>query len=249
MRRPALRTLWLSLAVLVSGCASFDPVTSTRNAQVAEINTKLGLDYLQKGNLNLAKSKLNRALAEDPLSSQVHWANALLEERLGDNAKADALYRKAVRLNPTDSEGLNFYGVFLCRQGNVTEALAAFEQAVKNPLFTTPEYAYTNAGICAAQNGFPAQADVYLRNALDKSPNYAMALYHMALLSYNEQRYLPARAYRQRLEQAMDATDPKVLWLCFVTEQHLGNLDEARRCEERLKRDFPTSDEANALYR
>ncbi|MGF1644078.1 MAG: type IV pilus biogenesis/stability protein PilW [Thiotrichales bacterium] len=249
MKRFAIGSIALIVLAAGTGCAMLDPVTSTRNAQVAEINTKLGLDYLQNGNLNLAKSKLDRALTEDPLSSQVRWANALLEERLGDNAKAEAHYREAVRLNPTDSEALNFFGVFLCRQSNVTEALDAFDRAVRNPLYPTPEYAYTNAGICAAQNGYPAQADAYFRSALEKNPIYAMALYHMALLSYNEQRYLPARAYRQRLEQAMNEVDPRVLWLCAVTERRLGNLDEAHRCEDRLKREFPTSEEASSLYR
>ncbi len=233
------------LLSLVSGCALLS--TPPRNPQAATINVKLGLTYLQQGNVNLAKAKLNRALEEGPESSMVNWANALLEERLGNLEGADAFYAKAIRLDPKDSEARNNYGAFLCRRGKVEAALAEFDAAVRNPLYETAEYAYFNAGMCAVQHGLPAQAEDYFKKALERNRNYASALYQMALLTYKQERFLPSRAYRQRLEQALETEDPKALWLCVMTERALGDYNEASRCEQRLKSGFPQSEEAASL--
>ena len=56
------------------------------NEEAAGYNVQLGLGYLQKGDLAIAKQKLERAQSEGPHNPQVHSAMGLLYERLGDQA-------------------------------------------------------------------------------------------------------------------------------------------------------------------
>src|SRR5262245_9149611 len=48
----------------------------------AAINVQLGVRYLNRGELKLAKVKLERALEQQPNVSEVQWAYALLQQRL-----------------------------------------------------------------------------------------------------------------------------------------------------------------------
>lgn len=237
----------LLLALALAACVGPRPA-AVNKGRAAELNTKLGLSYLEQGRLDLAELKLQRALKESPESSRVLWANALLYEKLEKNKRAEALYRKAIRYNPKDSEALNNFGTFLCKGGREKEAVKMFEKAVANPLYRTPEYAYTNAGLCELRSNNDVKAEEYFRKALDTNTRYASALYQMALLTYQQKRYLTSRAYRERLAAVLKKLNPKVLWLCVVTERGLGDYSEADSCEKTLKATFPTSREASLLY-
>jgi type IV pilus assembly protein PilF len=247
MKRIRLALVVITVIYLMACSGSQRGRDGGLNQEGAELNVKLGLSYLQKDRVDLALIKLNRALSQAPDSSRVNWAYALLEEKLGKVESASKYYRKAIKLNPKDSEAHNNYGAFLCSQDRVQEAINEFDMAVANPLYSTPEYAYLNAGLCAAAHADNDQAEAYFRKALDENDQYVSALYQMALLSYREKRYLASRAFRQRVEEALPEDDPKVLWLCVVTELELQNTGEANECKRTLKKDFPTSSEAASL--
>lgn len=241
-----IRLVLLSIFLAsVSSCAM--PGAHKENPEAAKLNIKLGLSYLQQQRLQLAQTKLERALEQDPGSSRGHWAYALLMDKLGSSDSANRHYRKAIELNPRDSEALNNYGAFLCRQDKLTEALEAFDAAIRNPLYRTPVYAYLNAGICAAQHDADIKAELYFRKALELNSKHVSVLYQMALLTHGQKRYLSSRAYRQRLSETLQHEDPKVFWLCVKTENAMNNYAEARRCEQALKAKFPTSQEAATL--
>ena len=237
----------LMAVLFLSACSSSRMGGRDKNPQAAELNVQLGLSYLQKERPDLAKIKLGRALKQAPNSSRVNWAYALLEEKLGNMSSAAKYFDKATRLNPDDAEGHNNYGAFLCGQDQVPEALAQFKLAIANPLYETPEYAYLNAGLCAAGHDDTERAEDYFRKALDKNEGYVSALYRMALLTYQLKRYLASSAFRLRASDAIADDDPKLLWLCVMTERELKNSTEADECERSLKTNFPASTEAAGL--
>lgn len=240
-------TVILFVALLLVACVG-PGKPKIDNARVAELNTRLGLEYLHQDRLDVARVKLDRALHAQPHSAAVNWANALLYEKLGDMEKAESFYRKAVRYDPKSAEAHNNFGAFLCKQGRVSEGVEHFDKAAANKLYPTPEYALTNAGLCLLESGDAAKAEMYFRKALDRDPRYASALYQMALLTYRQKRYLSSRAYRERLAAALKGLQPKVLWLCVVTERAMNNFKDADRCEKTLKTSFPDSEEASSLY-
>ncbi len=236
------------MAVLLLGACVGPGKPKVDKARVAELNTRLGLEYLQQDRPDLAKVKLDRALEARPRSAAVNWANALLYEKLGDMEKAEAFYRKAVKYDPDSAEAHNNFGAFLCKRGRANEGVKHFDKAAANTVYPTPEYALTNAGVCLLEAGDDVEAEAYFRKALDRNPRHASALYQMALLTYRQKRYLSSRAYRERLSAVMKGPQPKVLWLCVVTERAMDNFNEADRCEKELKTRFPASEEASSLY-
>ncbi len=242
-------SVWLSIVLtffMLSGCETTSGGSISKSSRVAEINVRLGINYLQKGNLTLANLKLKRALKQDPGSSLVQWTNAILEEKLDNPEAAEAHYKKAIRLNKRDSEAYNNYGAFLCRHDRVDAALAAFESAVSNPLYVTKDYAYANAGICLKEKGREEEAKAYFLKALDVNPVSASANYQLAWLYYNQGRYQQSSLIRKRIEGKATST-PHVLWLCAETERRLNNNSEAGRCAKKLLNNYPTSKEADKL--
>ncbi len=230
-----------SVVMSFTGCGGSSITKNDRKA--AQINVQLGLSYLKQNNIELAVKKLQRALQTDPESSNAHWANALLQEKLGDIDQAELHYRDAININPKDSDAQNNFGAFLCRNGRTQAGLEAFNLAVKNSLYVHSERAYTNAGICLIRAGDQIEAENYFRKSLNANPRYAPGLYQMAVLLHEQKRYLGSRAYRQRLVDALSTPSPKALLLCIKTEREMANYQVAKECETQLKSRFPGSPE------
>src|SRR6202007_2121951 len=114
----------------------------------AVYNVQLGIAYMNQGELERAKDKLDCPLSQDPNIADVHSARATLFARLGEKEKADAEFRAALRLAPEDPRMVNNYAVFLCQNARSEEGVKRFLEAARNPLYPTPEAAYTNAGVC-----------------------------------------------------------------------------------------------------
>jgi type IV pilus assembly protein PilF len=246
----------LAVWVLISACGttptpdSKAPAPSqgsgARPEPLSDTYVKLGVGYLQQGKRDLALSNLQRALELDAQSSSAHNAIAILYEQLGETKLARRHYERAVRLNPQDSPAQNNYGAFLCRQNELAKAERHFLGALKNPLYETPEFAYENAGLCALQVPDRAKAERYFREALRANPNLPESLYQMALLSYEAQNYLPARAYLQRYAEAAQHTS-RSLWLGIRIERELDDKNALASYSLLLKGKFPESEEAKLL--
>ncbi|RMG30376.1 MAG: type IV pilus biogenesis/stability protein PilW [Gammaproteobacteria bacterium] len=234
----------LLVAALLAGCAA-QPVDE-RARQAAEINTDLGIRYMQHGMKAVALEKLQKALREDPGYARAHGAIAVLYEQLGEMDEADRHFRQAIRLAPKDPSTLNNYGGFLCRRGKVDAAIAQFRKAAAHPLYDRPALALANAGVCAYRAGRLRQSERLFRAALEKDPRQPAALFHMARLMLDRQDYLRARAYVQRL---LEVTGPRpdVLWMGIQVERALGDRDAVASYALLLRHRFPNSPEARRL--
>jgi type IV pilus assembly protein PilF len=118
--------------------------------------------------------------------------------------------------------------------------------AVENPLYDKPAIAYTNAGICKLRANDPAAAETYFRAALRADPRFGVALLNMAQLSFDNQQYLPARAYMQRYEE-VSKHNSRSLWLGIRIEKMLGDKDAVSSFAMLLKASYPDSRETQLL--
>lgn len=245
------------LAVLLVGCAAqqaapdgsgrtgLDRVSPVR---AADVNTRLGVGYLERGDMQLAMEKLQRAIEFDPAHVPAHVTLALVQERLGRDENARRSYREAIRLAPEDGGTLNSYAAFLCRQGEYRQAEDYFSRAVADPFYETKEVAHTNAGACAIQSRAFDRAEDHLRAALSINAEYPDALYHLANLFYQRDDAFRASAFLQRFEAVSD-DDPAALSLGYRIERRLDNDREAARYLERLESRFPDSSQARDIRR
>jgi type IV pilus assembly protein PilF len=242
--------LLASMGILYGCATSGASVGSSLSSdeQAARANLNLGVAYLGQNNPQLALEKLERALEQNPRLAEAHAAIAIAYDQLGQPDDAEKHYRRATQLAPDNPAAANSYAVFLCRHNRWRDARPYFERAAENPRYTTPAVALTNAGTCAMSADQPDQAEDYFRAALDKDKTFGDALAGLLNLSYQRGEYLEARAFLQRYLDAQPATAP-MLWMCFNIEQKLGDAAAAKRCGERLRQDFPASEEVAELSR
>lgn len=223
-------------------------MNSTSPVQAAETNTQLGLGYLRRGDLRIAKERLERAIDHDPDHVPAIVGLAMVHEQLQEDSAANRYYRRAARLAPKDGPTQNIYGVYLCRRGELEEADRRFHVAIEDPLYDSRESAYANAGVCAMRIPDKEKAEEYFRQALQIRSDHTDALFHMAELSYQQGNALTARAFLQRFESASDH-DSESLLLGYRVEMALNNPSDAMAYANRLERDFPNSGEADDLKR
>lgn len=218
-------------------------------AEAARLNTQLGIDYMRKGQFELALDKLKRALDQDPDLAMAHSSIALVYQRKGEGELAEEHYREALDLNADDAGTLNNFAIFLCGKGEIGDAEKMFLKAARNKDNRVPADAWANAGICVQRDPKRAsRAEGYFREALAANPRHANALAQMAEISYQAKDYLRARAFLQRYE-AVARPSAQTLALGAKTERQLGDLPTARSYERRLRNEFPESAETTELFR
>lgn len=221
-------------------------MTRSDREQAAKINAQLGMTYLRQDDLVAARQKVEKALEQDPRSTEAQMAAGFLYDRLGEDRKAESHFELAVRYGRDNPDALNNYAVFLCRKGDKKLGEEYFVKAAGNALYRTPDVAYSNAGRCARADGRSKDAEQYFRKALVIRPDQPDALIELADVSHELGNDLQARAFLQR-HLSVAPTSSQALWLGYRIERALGDDAQAQDYARRLKRDFATSAETSAL--
>jgi type IV pilus assembly protein PilF len=234
----------LLLCVLLQACVAVDP-GQTQDEKASAVNVQLGIGYLQQNKLDLASDKLSKAVRQDPDSAVAHNAYGILQERLEQYDLAEYHYEKATKLDPKNSQAANNYGTFLCRRGRELESEEYFLRALENPLYSTPEYAYTNAAVCMMKAGRLDATREYLNKALSERSNFAPALITMARLSFEEMDYEQAKAYLDRYH-LVARPSASSLWLDIRSALKMDSTANVEELVQRLATDYPESAEYKA---
>jgi type IV pilus assembly protein PilF len=244
--RIAITFIVATLTLITACTGTVERKQESREHRAAVINVQLGIGYLNKGDLKLAKKKLERAIKQGPDLSITHWSYALLQMRLGNAKRAEEYFKNAISLDSEDLKARNNYGLLLCNEGRVEEAQEQFMFAAVDPFNNDPDIAYTNAGICALKIPDVEMAESLFRKALKANPSHAQALYQMAKLTYNAGHYLQSRAFIQRYERVTTHTAGS-LWLGYQIEYQLGDLEQAANYGQRLRQQYPESRQTTSL--
>ncbi len=233
------------LALLLAACASPAPRVS-KAQDAAAANTQLGNAYLNQGDLSRAKEKLDKAVSQDPNNAEVHSVRAMLFERMGESARADAEFRTALHLAPHDPNVVNNYAVYLCQHGRTDEGVRRFDEAAHNALYRTPEAAHTNAGVCLRAAKRDEEARGRFARALQILPSFAEAAFQLTNLEFQHGELGAARARLDAFMSGYSAT-PDLLLLGVRVARGQGDRIAAQRYARRLQLDFPGTDQARAL--
>jgi type IV pilus assembly protein PilF len=238
--------LLVSVAVLaLAGCSSTND-RAKKKGDASNYNMQLGMAYLNRGELGLAKEKLDRAVAENPGDPNVHSTMAMLQDRLGHPDQADKEFKAALSLGPRSPDVLNNYAVMLCRTGRVDEGVKAFEEAAHNALYRTPEAAYTNAGVCLRGAKRDPQAAMSFQKALRVKPNFSEAAYQLADLDFHRGEIQSARDTVDQYIGAFEPT-PDLLLIGVQIARKQGDRLAEEKFARKLRMDFPSSDQTRAL--
>lgn len=230
---------------LLAGCAT-NTAQDKRNKDAAAYNVQLGLAYMNQGDLQQAKDKLDRAIKQNPDSADVHSARAYLFEHLNDPAQADSEFRTALRIAPHDPQIINNYAVYLCQIGRTDEGVKRFLESARNALYQTPWAAYTNAGVCLHAAKRDDEARTNFERALQVRPNFPEATYQLATLEFARGELAPARKRIDAYLGSFEET-PDLLLLGVRVARAQGDKMAAQRYARKLQLDFPSSDQTRAL--
>ena len=207
---------------------------------------QLGTVYLQQGNLALAKEKLERAEKYNPRDPELHSALALLYERLDIPEEVDKHYRTAIRLAPRDPEISNNYAVYLCKNGRTDEGVKRFLEAARNPLYRTPENAYTNAGVCLRRAKRLRRGRQQLSARAADSPESRGGRVPVGELAIERGELAKAREQVDKYLAPFDATADLLLLGVRVTRA-LGDRVAEEKYTRRLRVEFPGSEQLRSL--
>lgn len=241
--------MWLAcvIGLSVSGCASQEQrekVDANLKAR-ARAHTDLGAVYFQQKQYEVALEEFTQATKIDPSFGLAFNGLGLVYSALGQDDIASANFKKAVEVDPNNSESHNNFGSFLCAKGHYDASIKEFLSAVKNPLYTTPAMAYTNAGICSMRKNDVTNAEVYLQKALEIEPLSNMAAYQLATLQFNRNDALAAKKTLQNVMLGQPA--PEMLWLAIQIERAVDDRDAEASYSLQLRRQYPESAQAKLL--
>ncbi len=260
-KKLAARRSWilatLIFAVLAAGCATsggdseVQPIQDTSGNESdartrARIHAELAAGYLELGNIGVALEEANIAMQADPGYATAYNVAGLVFGALKDDRRAEEHFNRALRLSPGDPDTNHNYGSFLCQRKREDEGIKYLMEAVKHPLYQTPERSFVNAGFCAKRKGNDAAAKDFFLRAVTIRPNQPQALYQLADMSYAEKNYAAAQGYLRRYAQSAPAT-VEVLWLAVRVERRLGNSMAEQSYAQQLRKNYPGSKEAAAL--
>ncbi len=244
--RSALRGLLLGVlgTLVLYGCSN--PQLIRQRHRAAVYNTELGVAYLQRGELALAKEKLDQAERENPDSPNVQSARALLFERLREPARADHAFHRALELAPRNPDYQNDYAVYLCSSGRYARGVKYFLEAARNPLYLTPADAFDNAGVCLRAEHHDAAAIKMFKTALAINPEFSSAVWELAELDYKHGRL--KQAHSELVQYLSTHHETASLLLLAVRVMHAqGDTLDAVLYARRLQLDYPDSPQARAL--
>lgn len=243
------------IALMVAGC-----VTTTtggignekwEKSERAALHTRLGLNYLQQGQLEVAREELALALRIEPSSSAANLAMAKLELQLGNPREANTHFARAVRYDRDNVAAKNDYGFFLCAQQDYDAGLEQFTAALNHPLNRVQYVSLYGAGECERQAGDTAQAEAFFQQVIALQPDMRQALLRLARIHFDRGEHLPARAFLERFFQDGLYT-PDSLLLAVRNEMKLERRDLAGEYARLLRERFPRSeriDELQGLFR
>lgn len=209
-RKAKLFLVMIVSTIVLTSCSKTPTVKDeTVNLTAAsDINTRLGMSYLEQGDVRRAKQRFLKALQEAPDNPASWYSMGYFFEVTGNNAEAEKYFKHAISLAPANGNAKNNYGTFLCHTGRYREGIQQFFAAVNSPNYLDMIGAYENIGICAMKIPDYKLAEEYLNKALAQDPNRAESLGALALLNYDTKNYKTSREYFDRYKAQSTAISP-----------------------------------------
>lgn len=249
-----MRLIILSLIVSLLVACTAVPVVNERNIKkAAEVNAKLGLDYMRQGHYEVALHKLLKALKQDSNNANAHQYIAILYSRLKRPKKAELHFKKALEIMPDSSLSSqvaavrNNYAVFLCRRKQYDEANRYFAMVLKDPLYQLRADLFENMGKCNQVEGKLHEAEEFYNKALKLNPHSRNSLLGLAQLSYGKGLYDQSQEYLNRFLKYNKAFNPESLWLEILIQRQRGNVTGMQEYALRLKSKYPDAKETQLL--
>ena len=154
----------------------------------SEGSTQKSKGYYQEGVASLAHDQqkafvsFQKAVKLDPNNKEARYGLAHILAMQGKWPQAEEELITATKLDENYSEAYTYLGQVLEKQGRWTEAIAAFRQALANPLYATPDLARFHLGrVLAHESDYQGAMEAFEDALVVNPPNVPPALLHLEL--------------------------------------------------------------------
>ncbi|MCQ9052701.1 type IV pilus biogenesis/stability protein PilW [Vibrio diabolicus] len=239
MKTTKLGALLLISQLALVGCVTVkedgSPVVKADPVAMAESRIALGLGYLEGGNMIRAHDNLQQALTHAPQYYRAQLSMAHYYETVGEDAKAEQMYKRSLRQHTKNGNVLNNYGTFLCKRGDFEKADQMFNRAIEQPYYYLIPASYENAAFCALKSQDKDKAKYYFARAIDHDPHRPKSILQLAKLEIDSGNYTEARIRLMRFNQMYGVKKPS-LQLMIQLERAAGNEALEKKYQKQLER-------------
>jgi type IV pilus assembly protein PilF len=215
----------------------------------AQARVDLAAGYFSNGQMSVALEEARRAVQMDPTFADAYGLLGLIYMQLDDRREAEANFSRALQLDPSNPDINNNYGWFLCQQpGRERDAVAYFQRAIRDPMYSTPARANLSAGVCLMRVKDYSAAEPYLRRSLELDAASATTKYELARMYLATGQIDRASFYYGLLSKSTEAT-PATLWLGLKIARNQGDLRTETALSNALRNMYPASTETGWLAR
>ncbi|HHF3187321.1 TPA: type IV pilus biogenesis/stability protein PilW [Vibrio alginolyticus] len=239
-----MKTAKLGALILLSqfalvGCVTVkedgSPVVKADPVAMAESRIALGLGYLDGGNMIRAHDNLQQALNHAPQYYRAQLSMAHYYETVGEDIKAEQMYKRSLLQHTKNGNVLNNYGTFLCKRGDFEKADQMFNRAIEQPYYYLIPASYENAAFCALKSQDKDKARYYFTRAIDHDPHRPKSILQLAKIEIDSGDYTEARIRLMRFNQMYGVKKPS-LQLMIQLERAAGNEALEKKYQKQLEK-------------
>jgi type IV pilus assembly protein PilF len=235
---------------LPSADVSRDRTTASDEPQATKrgrVRLELASAYFGRGQMATALDEVKRSIAADPTVAAAYNLRGLIYGSLGDHKLAEESFRRALQLDPQDTDAMQNFGWYLCQQSRFGEAEALFAQTLKSPRYQDTPRTLLTQGVCQARSGKLDEAERTLVRAYGLDPASPAIAVNLSEVLYRKGDLERARFYIRRVNSSADLISAQTLWLAVRIESKIGNRNAVADLGEQLRNRFPQSPEAHSL--
>lgn len=255
MMRSTLLLAVLALLGHLAGCAGTGPdgtgelsdrTTASDQTDAdrrARVRLELASAYFSRGQLDTALDEIKLSLAAKPDFADAYNLRGLVYAALGDQALAEANFRRALHFNPRDADAMHNFGWVQCQARRFGEATELFDRALAQPQYRDAARTLLAKGVCQGRAGQWQQAEGSLMRAYELDPSNPSTALNLTEVLYQRADYIRARFYIGRVNDQAESVNAQTLWLAARVEHKLNNADRVRDLGRQLREKFPQAPE------
>lgn len=149
---------------------------------LANFYYKLGLSYLNSGNIAQAIYNLNKALELNPKDTKIYNALGIAYSKVNEFDKAEYYFLQALKIDPKKPEIYTNLGIVLVKKGQINQAIKNFKKATSFPNYERRETAYYNLALAYKKLGNLDKHEEFLSKAISYNIYFTPA--YEALIDY-----------------------------------------------------------------
>jgi len=182
--------LFVWLVVLI-GCAAGNIEEQAAPTLPDDVYEEI-LTHYRNHQYDLVKQYISRCQESGVRDKRLYFLSGILAFQSQNNEQAKTAFQQAIELDPEYSDAYNNLGILYLADKEYAKAESSFHNALKNPLYLTPEIALVHLGkVMEAKDNFAA-AEQYYRQAIKYKPGFVQAYHHIGMLFYHTDRFKQA---------------------------------------------------------